>query len=124
MTPSWPAGVHLLVDANRYPHQHVLRPLHNPAVDAQQVGTLQCLQYGSPTGPQLCGSPPLCEVGTQHGRAHLETEVVVVKVAVVDDLTVQALSVLHTHECLQRVCMHNNLREEQSEWSATCITTS
>jgi hypothetical protein len=33
----------LHVDADRHPHQHVLRPLHHLAVDSQQVGALQGL---------------------------------------------------------------------------------
>ncbi len=55
-----------LVDAHGHAHEHVLRPLHHLAVDAQQVGALQ----------------------------RLEAKVVVVKVAVVADLAVQPLRVL------------------------------
>ena len=54
------------VDADRHAHQHVLRPLDDAAVDAEQVGALE----------------------------GLEAEVVVVEVAVVDDLGVELLGVL------------------------------
>ena len=36
-------GAHLVMDADRDPHQHVLRPLNHPPIDAQQVRSLQGL---------------------------------------------------------------------------------
>ena len=32
------------VDAERAPHEHVLRPLHNLAINLQQIASLQCLK--------------------------------------------------------------------------------
>ena len=54
------------VDADGDPHQHVLRPLDDAAVDAQEIRALE----------------------------GLEAKVVVVEVAVVDDLGVELLGVL------------------------------
>ena len=54
-----------LVNAHRNAHEHVLRALDQLAIDAQQVGPLQSL----------------------------ESEVVVVKITIVDDLRIKTLSV-------------------------------
>lgn len=54
-----------LVDADRHPHQHVLRAFHDFAVDAQQVGPFE----------------------------GFEAKIVVIKVAHVDDFAVEPVGV-------------------------------
>lgn len=55
-----------LVDANRNPHEHVLRSFDHFAIHPEQIGSFQ----------------------------GLETKVIVVEISVVDDFTVQAFRVL------------------------------
>ena len=56
----------ILVNSNRNPHQHVLRPFYNLPVDLQEVGPLK----------------------------GFETKVIIVKVSVINDFTVQTSSIL------------------------------
>lgn len=119
-----PTGINVLhVDAHRHAHQHVLRPLHHLAVDAQQVRALQRLranegwrtsgsaqQAGAgralpaahvPAVPAPAGAAcrplPACLEPPPHTHTHLEPKVVVVKVAVVHNLRVQAAGVCLDH---------------------------
>lgn len=69
-----------LVDTNRHPHEHVLRPLHHYFVHLQKVRPLQ----------------------------GLKSEVVVVKIPVVYDLTVQTCSVLIDNTAKYQKSDYNN----------------
>ena len=61
----------ILVDTNSNPHQHVLRPFNNISLYFQQVGPLK----------------------------GLEAKVIIVKVSIIDYLTVQTSSILEQPKC-------------------------
>ena len=86
MTPDTSLPIYLLVYPNCHTHQHVLRSLHHSAIYSQEVGSLQRLQ---PIRFKAAARRKLkCTCLGYAAMIHLETKVVVVKIAVVDDLTV------------------------------------
>jgi hypothetical protein len=74
------------MNADGYPHDHVLRTLCDTTIDSQEVGSLQSLEAEA--------APEVKRIANDQNLMNIQ---IVVEVAIVDDCRVQDVRVGHDH---------------------------